>query len=110
MASNRKSAKESKETEAEPEDVKPLDAIEAPAAPEAFGPVNGSIRSLSESEIVPEPEAVPALADRAVDRQRLGTLLRRGQRLALHVQAKIALPEFTGWAQDVQHFMNEFGL
>lgn len=45
-----------------------------------------------------------------LDRQRLGTLLRRGQRLATHVQSKVALPEFTGWAQDVQHFMNEFGL
>jgi hypothetical protein len=45
-----------------------------------------------------------------LDRERLGTLLRRGQRLAAHVQAKVSLPEFTSWTQDVQHFMNEFGL
>lgn len=59
----------------------------------------------------PAQEQMAAVLDEHdLDRQKLGTLLRRGQRLALHVQAKVALPEFTGWAQEVQAFINEFGL
>lgn len=45
-----------------------------------------------------------------IDRATLGSLLRAGQRLAQHIQAKVALPEFVGWARDAQKFMNENGL
>ena len=95
MANNRRS-KESKEV---------IDAVDA-----AFAGVPEV--TASEPEPVTElAQPVMTVVDESnLDRQRLGSLLRRGQRLALHVQAKIALPEFTGWAQDVQHFMNEFGL
>lgn len=69
------------------------------------------------SDIEPKPEteepkaATEVVPDApSIDRERLGTLLRQGQRYSSQVASKIAMPEFHSWARDVQHFLNEFGL
>lgn len=45
-----------------------------------------------------------------IDRARLGTLLRNGQRLAQHVRPKVSVPEMLNWERDVQQFINDYGL